>query len=74
MANQNEVEKFDKERARMKREIKHVDPDEAVRATEDASLPDKEYAFGEDNTGTDEYHDADDEDVEDMTENEDDLQ
>jgi hypothetical protein len=74
MPNQNEEEKFDQERDRMKRDIKRVDPDQAVRETEDASLPDKEYAFGEDNTGTEEYHDADDEDVEDIFDNEDDLQ
>jgi hypothetical protein len=38
----------------------HVDPDSAVRLNEDASLPDKQYSFGEDNTGNEEYHDASD--------------
>lgn len=35
------------------------DPESQVRLNEDASLQDKEYAFDEDNTGTEEYHDAD---------------
>ena len=51
-----------------------ITADEEVRETEDASLQDKEYAFDESNTGTEEYHDADDEDVEDVFDNEDDLQ
>jgi hypothetical protein len=36
------------------------DAEAEVEANEDASLPDKEYAFGEDNTDNEEYHDADD--------------
>lgn len=34
------------------------DPDSLVRQNEDASLQDKQYAFDEDNTGNEEYHDA----------------
>jgi hypothetical protein len=41
-----------------------ADPDEQVRETEDASLQDDSYSFDEDNTGNEEYHDA--EDVEDF--------
>jgi hypothetical protein len=51
----------------------HVNAQDSVRETEDASLQDKEYAFDEDNTGTEEYHDADDDEVEDMFDPEDDL-
>lgn len=49
-----------------------ADPDEQVRETEDASLQDDTYSFDEDNTGNEEYHDA--EDVEDFDfDNEDDF-
>lgn len=34
--------------------------DEDVRENEDASLQDKSYSFGEDNTDDEEYHDIDD--------------
>lgn len=53
-------------------------PEESVRETEDASLQDKEYAFDEDNTDNEEFHDIDDLDSDtELTEtldNEDDLQ
>ncbi len=80
MANANNVsknsndqsgKKFDRAYQNLKNDFKKVDPDQSVRETEDASLPDKEYAFGEDNTDLEEYHDADDEDLEDMFGNED---
>ena len=83
MANQNEQVKntndqadgkFDRTLKTMQSELDSVDPNVSVRETEDASLPDKEYAFGEDNTDTEEYHDADDDLVEDIFDNEDDLQ
>ena len=35
-----------------------TDAESSVRSNQDASLPDKEYSFDEDNTGTEEYHDA----------------
>ncbi len=52
--------------------------DKQVRATEDASLQDDTYAFDEDNTGNEEFHDVDElEDETDLTdifESDDDLQ
>lgn len=39
---------------------------EEVRENEDASLPDDSYSFDEDNTANEEYHDVDEEDLEDI--------
>lgn len=39
---------------------KHLSPEEQVRESEDASLQDDSYSFDSDNTGLEEYHDADD--------------
>ena len=44
----------------VKTNLRNLNAENDVRETEDASLPDKEYAFGEDNTDNEEYHDADD--------------
>lgn len=63
MNNNNQVSqdqadgKFD---SSVKTNLKYVNAEDEVRQTEDASLPDKEYAFGEDNTDNEEYHDAED--------------
>lgn len=39
---------------------------EEVRANEEASLPDQSYAFDESNTDDEEYHDVDDDFLEDI--------
>ncbi|HXH30144.1 MAG TPA: hypothetical protein VNJ01_04975 [Bacteriovoracaceae bacterium] len=43
-----------------------ADADAQVRATEDASLQDDAYAFDEENTGNEEFHDLEDDDGEEL--------
>lgn len=46
--------------------MNHHTAEEEVRENEDASLQDESYAFDEENTDIEEYHDADDSDLEDF--------
>ena len=52
-----------------KKRVSEHDADDEVRENEDASLQDKTYSFDEENTDTEEYHDADDSDLGDVDKN-----
>jgi|GEM_PF-5550817 len=49
------------------------DAEDEVRENEDASLQDKSYSFDEENTDSEEYHDADDADLADIEDEDSDI-
>lgn len=54
-----EVESGSSDEIEVSPSVGKTDAESSVRLNEDASLQDKEYSFDEDNTGSEEYHDAD---------------